>query len=347
MTALETFVAPAGEAEFFAELGRRHRLAVERRGLVTRALSIAGHRVSLDFAGSALSDILTNSLVNAGDESGQLGAAIGFWDSASTGVEPPRAPCGFASSLGYGRGVGGGVRLGFCPVSSTLQVTSPDGAQGHYWVRRKECVPAWECAAPFRSLLAWWAESAGAVLAHAAVVGSPHCGIMLVGASGAGKSTSALACASAGMGFLGDDCAVLRIENGEPEAHALYRTAKVAKSLLEGKLSALRALETDLVHDRGKAILRFDRNGSRMLVRSRIRAVVVQGFGAGVRSRLRPTSAAQALRALAPSTLLQSPGTGQRALAVLASVVARTPCFALDAGHDLRALADTISELCS
>jgi hypothetical protein len=78
-----------------------------------------------------------------------------------------------------------------------------------YWVRQAENLPFWEIASPFRILFHWWAQSWGGQVAHAAAVGVESRGVLVVGKSGSGKSTAALACLRHGLEFAGDDYVLL------------------------------------------------------------------------------------------------------------------------------------------
>jgi hypothetical protein len=319
--------------------------AVAKVGGERRHGALAGQPLNFEFAGGPLCRTLMEFLVGSAAGRTPPVLSVKVWDSASTGVKPPSPPPGALLSRGLARWDSGRLTLAYCAASGTLQVFDAESTAAHCWVRHPESMPGWERAAPFRKLLAWWAESAGAVLAHAAVVGNPARGVVLAGASGAGKSTTALACVGAGLGFASDDCALLSLEAEAPVAHAVYRTAKVDKALLARRFPSLQALETDLHHDRGKAILAFRERDPRLLARTAIGAVVVQTIAREPRSRLVPASPARTLQALAPSTLLQCPGTGQRALNLLGKLVARVPCYVLEAGSDLDAVAARLGEL--
>ena len=75
-----------------------------------------------------------------------------------------------------------------------------------------------------------------------------------------------------------------------------------------------------------------------------VREVVVPRIRGG-RTRLRRVSPAEALRAWAPTTLLQMPLAGGRALASLAAVVRSVPCFGLDVGDDAAELAGAVERV--
>ncbi|HEU5296835.1 MAG TPA: hypothetical protein VFU71_18785 [Burkholderiaceae bacterium] len=53
------------------------------------------------------------------------------------------------------------------------------------------------------------------LFAHAAAVGIGHTGVLLIGPSGAGKTTTALSLASRGHRYFGDDVAAIRMQSGE------------------------------------------------------------------------------------------------------------------------------------
>lgn len=302
----------------------------------SRHVTLAGHEVTLQSAGRNLADTLTRAFTDVRLEpAGRHGElTIKCWDTESTNVEPPPPPCEDLLRRGYYSVDVNRLRLTFSAVSGVLQAYLSEKQIAYAWFRSTSALPGWEVAAPLRTVISWCAESWGAVLAHAAVVGREDGGILLAGASGAGKSTTALACAAAGQAFLGDDCALVTIQ-GRPVAHTVYRTAKLDRAFLSSKLASLLSLETDLRHDRSKAILEFPRNRGVSLHRCPVVAVVTQGRTRSNATQLTTVSPARALASLAPSTLLQSPGTGQRSLDLLTELVRSVPCYELQAGAQL------------
>jgi hypothetical protein len=332
---------------WIADCSHRFEQAAARTGIVSVPVSIAGRWVALQFAGEALVEKLTTMLsgtARRGAEPAEF--AIRIWDTVSSGVEPPPPPAAAEVHRGYASLGGGEVRLAYSAVSSTLYALRQADRVAYGWVRDANGIRPWEIAAPFRALLGWWVESWGGVMAHAAVVGTRERGILLAGPSGAGKSTSALACAAVGLGFLGDDCAVIT-DGPRPEAHALYRAAKLGRSMLGRALARLEPWDTRLPSDRDKAILRLEEPAAKLLRSATIAAVVAHRVGERSETSLRRATAAEVLASLAPSTLLQNPGSGQASLEVLARVVRRCECFTLEAGRDLDELAAKLGELAS
>jgi hypothetical protein len=75
-----------------------------------------------------------------------------------------------------------------------------------------------------------------------------------------------------------------------------------------------------------------------------LRAIVIPQITGGNRSHLHPLSAADALRALAPSTVLQLPGKRSEGLTQLALLVRSVPSWQLRLGADPRTAVDALAD---
>lgn len=305
-------------------------------------LDLAGHRILVRYPDSALADALgraTRHLAGAG--AGTPGLTIDCWTEPGLELRlpEPRPPIG---TLHVG---GGSVVLTWDAPGGPL--FAYDRAQRRGWALfgSVAAVPPWERATPFRRILGWWAADEGLQLVHAAAVGSPAGGVLLVGRSGSGKSTTALACLDAGLGFAGDDYCLLA--PGDPTwVHGLYlsgkgdaRTAELLPGLRES--FACSSLVTN-----GKSVLFADEVRSDGLCpRFPLRGVVVPKLSREPISRLSPLRPAAALRALAPSTLLEMPGDRAGGLARLAAVVRELPAWELTVGPVPAAAADLLRDL--
>ena len=186
----------------------------------------------------------------------------------------------------------------------------------------------WERAAPLRLALASVLGSDRRRVVHASGVGDDRGGLLLVGARRSGKTTVTMAALRSGMGFVADD--YLLLDAGVPfEAVSLYGTACVrvgsgdspkhvvnVQALIPGALRASLA----------------------------VRAVVLPRIVSG-QTAWRPASPATALRVWAPTTVFQMAHDRGAAVPLLAEVVRRVPCFALDVGDDPASLAGAVDEL--
>ncbi len=203
-------------------------------------------------------------------------------------------------------------------------------------------LPPWEGGAPFRRQF-HWALAPDALPIHAAAVGDAHGAALLVGRGGSGKSSTAVACLAAGLGFLGDDYSILRFAP-EPVVHSLYCTAKVAHEELPHVGALAEACDADV--PRGQKAVLFPSRvyPERIVLSAPISVVLLPTIVAGTTEPVvEPASAAEALRALAPSSLVQMHLDAPRELGMLVQLVGTVPAYRLGLGADRAANAAMIA----
>jgi len=231
---------------------------------------------------------------------------------------------------------------------------SPNGPLAIYdrfrnraWMRfgPVDSISSWETATPFRKILHWWAADRSLQLVHAAAIGDSRGGALLVGRSGSGKSTTALACLTGGLGYGGDDYCLVEC-GSRLYVHSLYlsakgnaQTATLLPTLRESLTSAPLAFEEKSI------VFADDISPSSISTGFPLLAIVVPRITGGEASRLEPLSPAESLRALAPSTLLQLPGQRAAGLARLAELVRGVPSWRLCLGSDPRTAVDVLADL--
>lgn len=222
-----------------------------------------------------------------------------------------------------------------------------DRSRNHAWMRfgPVDSISSWEAATPFRKILHWWAADRSLQFIHAAAIGDSRGGALLVGRSGSGKSTTALACLAGGLGYAGDDYCL--VESGPlPQVHSLYLSAK-GNAQTAALLPTLReALNSAPLAFEGKSIVFADDiSPSSISSGFPLRVIVVPRITGASTSRLEPLSPAESLRALAPSTLLQLPGQRAAGLARLAELVRSVPSWMLCLGNDPRTAVDVLTDI--
>jgi hypothetical protein len=331
-------------AEFFAALRASFERAARERGVIARSFRIAGRGVELRFAGGALIERVAPALEHlatpapgAAPAPGTRDLTVSLWDSESTGSEvppPPWLPAAYAARgdvLGFGTDR---LKVAYSLGAGTLSALDLEARSAFYWVRAAAAIPPWEFAAPLRPLLGWWAPTFGGQLVHAAAVGLDGRGLLIAAAGGSGKSTTALACLDAGLLFAGDDYVL--VTGGEaPAVHSLFSTAKVEPARLAESFPALAAAAagTDSLQRLKSILVLGERCRSRLAPSLALRGVLVPRIAR--RTALRPASPVEALKALAPTTVLQLPGAGPEALAAMAAIVRAVPRHVLERGPDL------------
>jgi hypothetical protein len=308
--------------------------------VIERWYTIAARSVRLRFAGSAVMDRIAPAFAHLEREAGVDPVLdVDVWDAESTATAPPPPP---PSEDGFDReAVGalyhydaGSVRAAYQPGLGALSVLRPNG-KAFYWLNRADDLPYWEQASPIRQILQWWLATHAVQQVHAGAVGTPDGGVLLVGNPGSGKSTAALASLESPLLFAADDYVAVALEP-EPYVHSLYSTGKVEPDHV-GRLPHLASLISNARRlDTEKAVVHVAAGyGHKTTSGFPLRAILlpkVRGFG---ETTMTPVSRPAALRALAPSTVVQLHTARADALTRMRALVERVPAFALELGADV------------
>jgi hypothetical protein len=205
-----------------------------------------------------------------------------------------------------------------------------------WWLPDAARLPVSERCGPFRTLLQWWLSPGDLQVAHAAAVGDDRGAALLVGRGGSGKSVTAVACAAAGLHFLGDD-SVLFAAGPRPMVHCLYGCATVYPH------DARRAAGLAVLPGAGDKVA-LDLRG-RVVPSRPIAAVLAPRVTGRPDTRVVPLSPAATLRALAPSSLFNVPGSDGPAFARFVDLARRVPGFALELGTDVERIPGVVAGL--
>lgn len=375
--------AAAGEAEsadlagtYFAQLEECFERAAEAAGGASEHdLEIAGLQVRLRCAGDPIAAALLPPFEHlaVGVQSGSPALTISLFDTASTGVDaPPAAWPPLQAEPGtnpVARLCSAGASVLAAAGSGAITAVKPAAGKAVFYLADAKRVPSSERAAPLREALLLLMAERDRWMTHAGAVGRDGRGVLLVGRGGSGKSTLALSCALAGMEIVADDYVLL--EAGPPPiAHAMQSTAKLTEDsaerlgvpagvidvagfeqTLEGPAKALvdiRSLASTRIRRRleiGAVITPSLSSLTSRFVSPMAANGEVSGTGGSVEPVLRAISAAEGLRAVAPSTIVQSGFGGEKVLAALAQLVRRVPSYTLELSPDPAANAAAIDQL--
>jgi hypothetical protein len=326
-------------AAFASELATISERAAESvGGFDDRYFELAGHSLTLRFAGPALAGPMTMALAHLqSTPRTRAELTVRIWDSRSTSTAPPRPPWSADAYLEHGTVRGyfeDGFYALFSPGTRTLSVLDDDRGEAYFWIDDADRLGLWDRGAPLRTLLHLWLSERGIQLVHAAAVGRPDGCLLLVGNSGAGKSSTALVCLSSELRHLGEDYCLLT-PGDRSTISSIYCTAKVETDTLE-RLPELRELVVaGLSPDYEKALLDLhSRLRRKLLTSAPLRAIAVPAISSRRETRVGPGSRGTALAAVAPSTLLQLPRTGPSAMRRLTDMVSSVPCYELEVGSD-------------
>lgn len=354
-------------SEYFAQLlDRFEQASAAIGGAGNLELEMAGLRVRLRPAGGSLrAGLLAPFEHLACQGAGDPDLTISLFDTASTGIEPP-APLWEPIAAAPGTNPVARLRSERACVlaaagSRGLTAALPAEGIAVFHIPDAAAIPTSERAAPIREALQLLMAARGRLMTHAGAVGRAGRGVLLVGRGGSGKSTLALSCALAGMEIVADDYVLL--EPDSLTAHAMQSTAKLTEDsatrlgIPAGAIDAagfeptLKGPAKALVDIRKLAPTTLKRQlevGTIVVPRLRPHATaniaVACGLGeAG--SAVRSISAAEGLRAVAPSTIVQAGFGGGASLAALADLVRRVPGYSLELSPDPAANAAAVDRL--
>ncbi len=314
------------------ELEHGAREAEEAVGVEVRSIAIGDVRFELRFAGGAMLKALYPALAHLQREpSGEANVRVTLWDTRTSGVPPPasRFQPGDVVSRGGELGAGGdpAIQVLAFPGLPVVMVWDAERESAVVWAADAAVLPGFERASPLRTLLQWALEPYEIYFVHGACVANDDIGVLIGGLSGAGKSTTSVACIRLGLGFVGDDYVALAGAD-EPVAWSLYSTAKLDErsvELLDGLEDVPRGVPGD--NPPKETLLLDQAPEARLLHGARLGAVVLPARSAP--EGLRPARPATALRTLAAPSVLQIPRDAQAAIGHMSGLVQRLPVYEL------------------
>lgn len=252
-------------------------------------------------------------------------------------IPPPLQPRDDHTAVAYEKGMTA-LATG---ATGTLWLLDSNRATAVLWIDDGDASPLWEQSSPLRTAARWWSSVQGAAMAHAGAVADAQGCVLLVGDSGAGKSTTTMACHGTGLEILGDDfCIVEPPTRTAPSiVHAMYRLAK----LDERALDLLPHLRERIVGDswRGKKLidLATAEQPARPIV-----AICHVVQDQSTRTHVSPISRVRTLRAFAPSTMFQQRLWDRETWDVLAAIVRSARCYQLTVS-DVRSVPEVVGSI--
>lgn len=223
-------------------------------------------------------------------------------------------------------------RTAFDHIGSSLSMLDLERHQAIFWTRDADTLPQSEHGAPLKTILHWWLDQRGDLLLHAAAIGNEKHAVLLPGAGGAGKSTTAILCARDGLTYLGDDyCAVELSERRR--VHSLYAT---------GKLAHAHSADT-------KELLYLNEEATvNVTAHLPLRAILVPEIDASAsNTKIEPAGSGAAFKALAPSTISQLSGAGPQTFQRIARLAQSLPAFRISLARDFDRIPDVVRKFLS
>lgn len=207
---------------------------------------------------------------------------------------------------------------------------------GLFWVASPEELPWWEATFPFRILLHWWSRGTSFQLMHAAAV-SPNgrTSYLIPGPSGSGKSTTVVSLLQAGCASQGDDYVLVELGDS-PRVFPLYNSIKLTWEAVDRFFPQLRS-QLRLPVPEAKAVAPLSTLGA-FAPAMPLAGVLVPALPADPTPPLtfEPINPAEALLAIAPTTLHHLPEGRQESWSKMTELLRALPVQKWHLSPDLR-----------
>ena len=293
-------------------------------------------RVRLTVAPSLADHLLPALERRLTEPAGRPTVSLHAW-SGTTFPPPPWDPEDYMARDEIRGRTDGRFKASYSVDARILSLLDRSAGSGIFWCPGPGSLRPWDVGAPLRVLLHWALAHHDLHVVHGATAGGPRGAVLFVGHGGTGKSTTTFACLDAGMQTVGDDYCAIDMAQDPPVAHALFDVGKLAPDAL-ARFSWAQAHRRCDAEGKAQVALSAARPGA-VTDALPLRAIVLPRIAAETRTPVR-VSQADALRALAPSTLQQTPASGRTEMEAMGRLVRALPAYRLDVGptaHDVSA----------
>jgi hypothetical protein len=215
--------------------------------------------------------------------------------------------------------------------------------RGLVWFTKPDRIVSWHIARPLMHAIKGASLRTPWTPIHAASVARKGGAILIVGQSGAGKTSIAMTCASQGWDYLGDDAVLVSAD--PPRVASLYSSARLREDTFQRYpeiMSACLGVSDDAGELKAEVDMALLRPPA---AEGEIRAIVVPQPTDWAEFRLAPMGRADTLRKLMEATRQSMLGDEAVAFSKLAELVSQVPCYALTASGDASALSDGLARL--
>jgi hypothetical protein len=305
-------------------------------------LVLGGKTVQMRIVGTRLAERLRLPFchLESNDGSKPPRLTIDFWDGSETGIA---CPVGAAVMNDLGNtpvtvARSADDRLVFNKLRQSITCLDRKARHVVGWSANPGQFSLYESGRPLHSLLNVWHFDHDMPLIHAGLISKNGTGVLFAGSSGAGKTTSSLTCLYSGFNYLSEDqVALQQTPDGSFHGHSLYNSTFLKNDHLgRFPLLAAHAIAGIYPDEEKHLVLLAQLFPMRMGSATRIRTVALPRIVKDSTSRIRAASKAEALLAIAPSSLIVGQLTsGVRGFNKLTELVKNVPCFWLELGSNI------------
>ena len=201
-------------------------------------------------------------------------------------------------------------------------------------------------SSPFFKLIALWASKQSLNILHAGCVSVNNKGVLIVGRSGKGKSSTSVQCAIDGLDYLSDDYILIDDTGEKTIAYSIFNSGKLKLNHIERFNKIQSSISIGNLDQNNKPLLFLSTIFKEQIKRStEIKAIIVPNITSSVSANYYRISSLEALKALAPSTLVQLRINGLNELKSLADLTRKFPNFCLELGSDFEDISFKVKKI--
>ncbi len=305
-------------------------------------LRIGEKTILLSIFGKMLSQKITASFAHLiTKKEYKPSSEIYIFDSRSSGVKIPEPiiplrdkKYRFENFLYSGKEIKTLFSYGNGPISFSLY--SLKRKLGILWFPDQGKIPDYALAAPALTLIYWQAKKLGYQIMHAGAVGNAKEGVIIAGRSGRGKSTITLSCLKSKLFLTGDDYILFDFKT-KRKVYSIFNTAKLDKDGLNlfPQLRKYVFNKTALESEK-RVLFIYKRFPWKISLKFKTKAIFIPQIIPNLQApELIKITKPAAIRDIAPSSILQLPGSNQVDLFNIACLINKFPCYRICFGKNL------------
>lgn len=201
-------------------------------------------------------------------------------------------------------------------------------------------------SSPYFKIIAVWASNNNLNILHAGCVSFKDKGVLIVGRSGKGKSSTSVQCMIGGLNYLSDDYILMDLNDEKPMAYSMFNSGKLKNKHIERFSKIDGKYRQGILDQNDKPLLFLYPYFKDQIIRStEIHAIIVPNITTEELASYHTISEIEALRALAPSTLIQLKINNLNTLNTLSNLTRTLPNYELNIGSNLDHISTKVKEL--
>lgn len=222
--------------DIYEEWAEKTRMSAEF-GVSLHYYDLAGVTICIRLHDKSLESPFLRAITHLKVEEGQAKYVIDVWDCKRNNLSFPKFNYGVDDVKLRGEipnYSGSGISFAYFSHARMVHILNENKHHGIVALVDARQLPVFELACPFRAIFSWILRNNSRAMIHgAALADNNGDGYLILGKSGAGKSTSAISCFISGMKYIGDDLCAIGMLDNEIYVFSLYSSGKTYYSECE------------------------------------------------------------------------------------------------------------------